>query len=293
MDRFYSKEDVRQTIESLTAEHVVKDKMHLSRVLKEHTIIRSATIQRDEDAGVWRIVCQNADDGTLEEMVFTITGALMQKEKTRFLSQSVQLVGLGSNMFDNVVAAIKEIQVMGEREFREGEMEEWKPTMAKEFVTVDLTNDEEGIPISQDVNPAGILAKMAQHRWIHTEDNVVRYYRGTLDDEGKKRYVPAKPQMFRVGDIVEVQCSLVFMKTNEGAVRMKLILRALALVNSNHSSKANADRRNAVNTQSPSILRMKRKIGFEEEEDDEGYVGAKKVNRSDDKEWEEGMVTDA
>lgn len=121
----------------------------------------------------------------------------MQKEKTRFLSQSVRLVGLGSNRFDDAVAAIKEIQVMGEREFREGEMEERKPTTAKEFITVDLsnryfrprnsTNEEEEIPISQDIDPASILAKMAQRRWIHTEDNVVRYYRGMMDDEGKKR----------------------------------------------------------------------------------------------------------
>lgn len=42
--------------------------------------------------------------------------------------------------------------------------------------------------------------------------------------------------MFRIGEVVEAQCSQVFMKANEGAARMKLILRALALVNSDHLS---------------------------------------------------------
>ncbi|PBL01567.1 hypothetical protein ARMGADRAFT_1023033 [Armillaria gallica] len=153
MDRFYDKEDGGQTIESLTAEHVVKDKMHLSHVLKEHTIISSATIQRDEDVGVWQIVHQNVDDGTLEEMVFTIMRALYVMDLppvTKETSQSIQLV-------------------MGEREFKEGEMEEWKPTTAKEFITMDLsnryfrprnsTNEEEGIPISQDVDPSRYIGE--------------------------------------------------------------------------------------------------------------------------------------
>ncbi|PBL01559.1 hypothetical protein ARMGADRAFT_1107262 [Armillaria gallica] len=95
------------------------------------------------------------------------------------------------------------------------------------------------------------------------------------------------------GDVVEVQCSLVFMKSHEGAARMKLILRALTLVNSDHSSKANADRRNTVNTPSPSIVKIKRKIGFEDEEDDAGYARFKRVNRSDDRDSEECMATDA
>ncbi|PBK89398.1 hypothetical protein ARMGADRAFT_936229, partial [Armillaria gallica] len=45
------------------------------------------------------------------------------------------------------------------------------------------------------------------------------------------RYIPAKLRVFRLGDIVEVQCSVVFVKSKGGNVKMKLILRALALVN--------------------------------------------------------------
>ncbi|KAK0433173.1 hypothetical protein EV421DRAFT_1741773 [Armillaria borealis] len=289
---FYNKEDAKDTIESLILEQSVKDKMHLSRVMT------------------------NMQEDALEEMVFTMTGAIfamdlppitkemrMLKEKMRFLSQSVRLVGLGSKSFDNTVSAIKAMQVMGEQEFREGKLEEWKLVAAKGFETVDLlnqyfrprnsSNEDEGIPIAADVDPSGILGRIAQRKWIHTEDNVIRYYRGIVDEGGKKRYMEAKPQIFRVGDIVEVQCSMVFMKTNESMAKMKAILRALALINCDHSSKANADRKNAENMPAPAVMRMKRKIGFEEEEDEDVYARVKKANRMGNDEGDEGMTTDA
>ncbi|KAK0436835.1 uncharacterized protein EV420DRAFT_1281031, partial [Desarmillaria tabescens] len=53
------------------------------------------------------------------------------------------------------------------------------------------------------------------------------------------RYVSAKLQIFRVGDIVEAQCLMVFLRTNKGTARMKMILRALTLVNSNNSMVSN------------------------------------------------------
>ncbi|KAK0434677.1 uncharacterized protein EV420DRAFT_1282447, partial [Desarmillaria tabescens] len=96
--------------------------------------------------------------------------------------------------------------------------------------------NEEDMPFSPDVDPMGILAKIAQQKWVHTEDNEVGYFRGLIDEAGKKRYVMVKPQMLRIGDIVEAQCSMVFMKTNDGVAKTKLILRAIALANSDHSS---------------------------------------------------------
>ncbi|KAK0457946.1 uncharacterized protein EV420DRAFT_1764467 [Desarmillaria tabescens] len=297
MDRFYNKDDAKNIIELLTQERVEKDRMHLSRVLKDNEFVKSASIKRDNEAGVWRIIKQSEDEGMMEEMVFTITGAIYamdlppvakemraQKEKVGFL-------------------------IMGEREFRDGELKHWKPMSMKGLDVIELsnryfrlrnsTNDEEGIPFSNDVDPAGILAKIVQRKWIHTEDNEVRYYRGVMDERGKKRqaffefvsslYVSAKLQIFRVGDIVEAQCSMVFLRTNEGTARMKMILRALALVNSDNSTKATVECRNAMNTQSEMVIRIKQKIGFKEEEEDVG-VRAKKTNRSDDYERDKKMM---
>lgn len=52
---------------------------------------------------------------------------------------------------------------------------------------------------------------------------------------GEHRYVKAKPQIFRIRDIMEAQCSIVFIKGKGASVRMKLVLRAIALVNYKHS----------------------------------------------------------
>ncbi|PBK86486.1 hypothetical protein ARMGADRAFT_1035376 [Armillaria gallica] len=116
----------------------------------------------------------------------------------------------------------------------------------------------------------GVLARLASTNMIHTEDNIVKYYWGMLDGR-KKRYIPAKPQSFRLGDIAEVQCSVVFMKSKGGSVKMKLILRALALVNCEHAM--NTDREQKRDTEHKGYghgtQKVKRKVRFKYSDEDE------------------------
>ncbi|PBK92318.1 hypothetical protein ARMGADRAFT_1031192 [Armillaria gallica] len=305
MDRFYNKEDAKDTIESLILEWSVKDKMHLSRVMSEPHVIGTAGIKQNKDMGMWRIMQQNTKEDMLEEMVFMMTGAIFAMDlppitkETRMLKKKMRF--LSSKSFDDAVSTIKVMQVMGEQEFKEGELKKWKPVAVRGFETVDLSNqyfrprnssnEDKGIPIAPDVDPSGILGRIVMRKWIHTEDNIVCYYREIVDEGGKKRYVEAKLQIFRVGDIVKAQCFMVFIKTNEDTARMKVILRALALINCDHSLKGNADRKNATNMPGPTVMRMKRKIGFKEEEDKDNYARAKKVNRMGD-DGDDSMTTD-
>ncbi|PBK90621.1 hypothetical protein ARMGADRAFT_1032602 [Armillaria gallica] len=104
--------------------------------------------------------------------------------------------------------------------------------------------------LMEDIDPDKVLAQLAGANMIHTEDNIVKYYWGTLDGR-KKRYIPMKQQSFRLGDIAKVQCSVVFMKSKGGSVKTKLILRVLALVNCKH------------------VMKIKRKVGFEYSDEDE------------------------
>ncbi len=92
---------------------------------------------------------------------------------------------------------IKGLHMMGKCEFRDSELDDWKSQTVNGFDVVELSNcyfrpsksmnDEENILISQDVDPMGILTKMAQCRWFHMEDNIVQYYRGRFDERDKKR----------------------------------------------------------------------------------------------------------
>ncbi|KAK0207425.1 hypothetical protein IW262DRAFT_1302765 [Armillaria fumosa] len=45
----------------------------------------------------------------------------------------------------------------------------------------------------------------------------------------------AKPQIFQMGDAAEAQYCMVFLKGSNGAVRLEAVLRAVALINCNHS----------------------------------------------------------
>ncbi|KAK0494915.1 hypothetical protein EDD18DRAFT_1106775 [Armillaria luteobubalina] len=42
------------------------------------------------------------------------------------------------------------------------------------------------------------------------------------------RYIIAKPQIFQARDIVEAQCSMAFLKGNNGMARLEAVLRAVA-----------------------------------------------------------------
>ncbi|PBK59379.1 hypothetical protein ARMSODRAFT_899314, partial [Armillaria solidipes] len=158
--------------------------------------------------------------------------------------QAVTLTGLGSVRFGGTVEALREIGRKGEREFRQGQLQEWMPLKVQGHDAIELSNwyfrprgkdyRGEDLTLSPDVDPKGILRHVAGDNMVHTEDNEVSYFRGIIDN-GKKRYVKAKLQMFRVGDLVEAQCSVVFVKSRGAGIRIKVILRALALVNCEYS----------------------------------------------------------
>ncbi|PBK59992.1 hypothetical protein ARMSODRAFT_982661 [Armillaria solidipes] len=143
------------------------------------------------------------------------------KNKIHFLTQSIKLTRLGSPAFDNVIAVLKEICQMGERSFHDSELQPWHPQITQGPKT--RTSEEEGIPLSQEVDPNSTLGRMAGNMLMHMKDNVVSYFKAIIE-EGKKKYIKARPQMFRAGDIVKVQCSMVFFKTKNGVARMKTVL---------------------------------------------------------------------
>ncbi|PBK90859.1 hypothetical protein ARMGADRAFT_1032361 [Armillaria gallica] len=139
----------------------------------------------------------------------------------------------------------------------------------------------------QDVDPRGVLVRLAGSNLIHTEENDVNYYRGLIEGSKKRqvdlihvnrleansfddgRYARAKMQMFRVGDIVEAQCSVVFVRYKGNGAKMKLILRGMAMVNCDHAMNADRERRRGTRFEMRAVSggRMKMKVGFEYEVD--------------------------
>lgn len=210
----------------------------------------------------------------------------------------------GSDRFEQVVANLKEVRDRGEREFRQGQLMEWAPAQVQGLNAIELSNryfqrrmatstQGEGIRLSRDVDPNGILRRLAGDRLEHTEDNEVKYFRGIAGE--KKRYLETKPQAFRVGDIVEAQCSIVFIACRGGEAKMKLILRALALVNCDHTINAERERKKGDKGRGfvGTSKRMKRKIGFKYSDSEDEMAEERSIKRKQQANMEmEDMHTD-
>ncbi|PBK91041.1 hypothetical protein ARMGADRAFT_933168, partial [Armillaria gallica] len=223
----------------------------------------------NDETQIWRLARGPKDSKGIDGVVFMATGALIHidlppnvdeqndrgmRNKIRFLNQSVTIAGMGSELFQDSIDTLKELHQRGEREFKQGQLEEWCPGQFQGDDAVEMVNwyfrpqtkseNQTSVQLSSDINPKGVLRWMAGDNMVHTEDNIMKYYKkvskrqysvNNIMTKSDQRYAEAKPQMFRTGDIVEVQCSIVFIKGKAGVVKMKLILRALALVNCKHS----------------------------------------------------------
>ncbi|PBK76196.1 hypothetical protein ARMSODRAFT_1078394 [Armillaria solidipes] len=300
MDRFYDKEEAAQAIKLLIKERCGKDAKHLSRILKDPDVLDSVSVEKDDAENIWKLVFTATGVIIAQDLPPVARESRISKDEIRFLSQYVRISGMGSIAFEDTIIALKGIQQLGEREFQEGSLEEWTQFTVQGHDAIEFSNryftpcsqaiNGDSVRFPMDVDPNGVPQKMAGTQWIHAEDNEVRYYRGVIDI-GKKRYMVAKPQTFRVGDIVEIQMSMVFVKDKRGLVKMKTILRAIALVNCDLTMKADRDRKQHTgSTPTTSFSRMKRKIGFEddEEEDLTGHRG----KRHEEERVEEMMTDD-
>ncbi|TFK58007.1 hypothetical protein BDN72DRAFT_782633, partial [Pluteus cervinus] len=211
----------------------------------------------------WRLVKQGEGEG--EEVVFTLQGAIEEKNlppmvedpkiprnKAQYLTQSITLSGLGTLTFEESMTALSEAYTVFSRQFPEGRLMplQCNPSswgLGKSLVLSNryFTKRSEGpqmksIPFPAAVDPRKILTKYLTSTLIHTEENDVQYYVRHSDLGRNHKYHIAAPQNFRIGDIVEVQFSLVVYQMRTEHYVLKPMLYSLALLDAkfaNVSSK--------------------------------------------------------
>ncbi|TFK58156.1 hypothetical protein BDN72DRAFT_721604, partial [Pluteus cervinus] len=200
----------------------------------------------------WRLVKQGGEE---EEVVFTLQGVIEEKNlppvvedpkipktKMQFLTQSVTLSGLGTPTFDESVVALSEVYTVFSRQFPEGRMMplQSSPSSFGSGSSLVLSNryftrrsegpQMKSIPFPSTVDPRKILTRHLSSSLIHTEENDVQYFVRHSDMGKNHKYHVASPQNFRVGDIVEVQFSLVVYKMRTEHYVLKPMLYSLALL---------------------------------------------------------------
>jgi hypothetical protein len=121
------------------------------------------------------------------------------------------------------------------------------------FTPIKNNQNSEPLILSSEIDPHGYMAKAAAGRYVHCEENVVRYYTKEKINKNHYRYffyfyfftekvltlellisfIETNPSHFRVGDIVEVEVSFLlvpFGPIRDGYFKSSMVLRGIALL---------------------------------------------------------------
>ncbi|KAK0481168.1 hypothetical protein EDD18DRAFT_1113019 [Armillaria luteobubalina] len=277
MDEFYDTARAYNTVQTHAEESMNTNPYHMSRIIK----MSEVSLQKDADDSIWRLVKGNGDDA--EEMVFSCTGIMCKANLPPVVrTPSITITGLGCASFDNAIATLQEIKLTAESEFKHGMLDKWTPSTYRGFPMFTLSNryfqtvkegaQHEAVPFSNDVDPVGILQWLGKTDVVHTEDNVVQYFKANTDDEGKRSNIGSNEQGLNSSGsgTWSKQCSVIVFKTKGIKHRMKLVLRAIALLDCNITLDAKHKANKQVTAEQSCSRCLKHKIGFMEDEGDEG-----------------------
>ncbi|KAF7981760.1 hypothetical protein HWV62_31821 [Athelia sp. TMB] len=204
----------------------------------------------------------------------------------RYLQQSFTLTGCGSQTFQSATESAYAIAEMFSRQ--EDDMMPWAPATFQDGPALETSNrlftyqgrNGRHVPvnINRNLDPHGSLSRLAGTEFVHTEDNTVQYFKGTHLQTGGISYKTADPATFKPGDIVEAQCSFIMLPNRGGHHSMKVIIRALTMLDDKYSKEANITRMKAgvmlpaTICQSGASLPARRKVGYEADDEKEDII---------------------
>ncbi|KAJ7290799.1 hypothetical protein C8J57DRAFT_1493513 [Mycena rebaudengoi] len=196
------------------------------------------------------------------------------------ISQNISLVGFDSDNYAQCIQRVKEIHTFYEQHFSGFNMtkidfgtdpKHQELTAGNRFFTSILD-----VPLAEHqafgtgVDLMDVLPRFLGGNLVHTEDNVIKYYRAGKDDAGRASetvYDAAFPSTFQVGDIVEIHGSFVTFTTKKGRdMRMHFNLQTVTLLDPSFSKAASsASRQSTADAQkAPSNLKRKSPYGLNE-----------------------------
>ncbi|PBK92019.1 hypothetical protein ARMGADRAFT_1081439 [Armillaria gallica] len=226
MDKFYNEKDARDALQTSIVESRQIQRYRL--VSKPAWLGKASMMSVDKDR-TWRMV-ETDNENQLEEMVFTLQGIIAKKDlplindiplrdNYGFLQQNGRLTGLGCQAFKDTADTILEAQLVFERQFPKGMFQRRNPDNTDDNMSINISNcylkscrihPQEEASFEKGVGPKSILAAACTKRdLIHTEANKVKFFTSNIDDEGERRFDAAEPQIFRPGDFIEVQPSII------------------------------------------------------------------------------------
>ncbi|KAK7018848.1 hypothetical protein R3P38DRAFT_3199965 [Favolaschia claudopus] len=199
----------------------------------------------------------------------------LNAKKAASLTQRIELVGLGSTAFEDMIMNTKLVTDCFRRSLGSQTPPEWnigeghgdlRLNCSSLYLTKAVEGINEEVPFGAGVDPFRKFAKYKLHGYIHTSDNVVRYFkRGT--ENGSTVLYDCFPANFRAGDLVEAQCSIIAFTTKENTIKVVFHMNALTLEDGSFSKAAEQAK---AREHAPAIpyVELKRKNWYEEQDED-------------------------
>ena len=116
--------------------------------------------------------------------------------KPLYAKQSVAVTGFNSDSFAKAVSEYEKIYNLFDRCFPIDTLDKWVPSMmgATDYPVFEVSNryftkkaalsQDVVLELGQDIDPKGILKKIAGTDFVHTTENEVKYFKLTKDKDG-------------------------------------------------------------------------------------------------------------
>ncbi|KAJ7445311.1 hypothetical protein FB451DRAFT_1055705, partial [Mycena latifolia] len=203
---------------------------------------------------VWRLGTANSDGMIEHEVVFRMQGILSTAElsltssmartkatKAAFFSQKLQLVGMGSDLFEKAISNLDFVRDIFVRSFPGRVLQPWPAGLRESVIHASsnfftrVADDPTAIHIDVGggVDPFNSMQQLQTHGLVHTEENVVKYYK--LVRDAITGYF-AFPANFRPGDIVEIRGSIVAVPCKKSAFKLHYHLNSVVRLDNTYSS---------------------------------------------------------
>ncbi|KAM6493760.1 hypothetical protein JOM56_010121 [Amanita muscaria] len=304
MNDNYNWKDAANALAQLIKERATHDgnpTLQLSEITKKRDWSAKYTVVQSP-LSTWHLLHKKEPNDLMSddsEVVMDIQGILHQyvlppfnneisasSKQWKYLRQAVGLTGLGNPNFESSVKGLINIYAMFNRFVPADKLQaNTSVDVYGEHSAINCSNryfssrkdhpSSKHIPFSKNVDPKGILTRAVGSVYFQTEDNVVSYYERSQESNGAINYKPIPPVLFREGDVVEAQITMMLVPLKGGQFKLTAVLRCLTLLDSTYSRESFVQSM-AATTVVPSITRginvgkyLKRKIGYSEVADDE------------------------
>ncbi|THV02108.1 hypothetical protein K435DRAFT_577130, partial [Dendrothele bispora CBS 962.96] len=179
-----------------------------------------------------------------QETIFRLQGVIYEKElpplkisrlQPLYLRQHAGITGLGLPYMTHAVENFHQIFASFQRMLNQEELTPWTSNNSYQpfegvtancryFTAGTNTSTRQSIPFQKDIDPEG-------DGIVHTEENTVLYMKASKSGPNSKwRYSDISPSSFLIGDIVEIQFTVMSICQKEGNYKMITILKSLTVL---------------------------------------------------------------